>query len=209
LKARIRRFRVVSRTLSFLISIGVLAPITMTLTKFLRTQNVYRDVVQADGTTKSRTAWAHDSKVWPTYSYFAVAAISTILNFATIFSYKFGVSRANSVSYITSLFSWGIMLGNLVVWAVAAGVYRDEKDKHGKSNDLWGWTCSPAAQAIQRDFAGELDFNAYCNVQSASWFVGLAQVGASLLTVVIYVLVFKRKGSKRKVQRLSTIKLAQ
>lgn len=101
------------------------------------------------------------------------------------------------------------MLGNLVVWVVAAAVYRNEKDKHGKSNDLWGWTCSPAAQLIQKDFAGEVDFNTYCSVQSASWYVGLARTGAALLTVIIYVMVFKRRESKRKVQRLSTIGLAQ
>lgn len=181
----------------------------MTLTKFLRTQNIYHDVTHANGTTTSRTAWAHDSKVWPTYSYFAVAAISTILNFATIFSYKFGVSRANHLSMITSIFSWAIMLGNLVVWCVAAAMYRIEKNKGGKSNDLWGWTCSPAAKAIQREFADEVDFNMYCNVQSASWFVGLAQVAASALTVLIYVLVLKRKGSQKKVQRLSMMGLAQ
>lgn len=55
----------------------------------------------------------------------------------------------------------------------------------------------------------EVDFNMYCNVQSASWFVGLAQVAASALTVGIYVLVVRRKGSKRKVQRLSMMGLAQ
>lgn len=95
------------------------------------------------------------------------------------------------------------MLGNIVVWVVAAGVYRNEKDKGGKSNDLWGWTCSPGARAIQKEFAGEVDFNRYCNVQSASWFVGLAQVGASVLSVVIYVLVIRRRGSKKRLQRLS------
>ena len=198
----------ISRILSFLISLAVLAPITLTLTKFLQTQNTYRDITR-DGKTVSRTAWAHDSKVWPTYSYFAVAAISTLLNLATIFSYKFGVSRANHVSMVTSLFSWAVMLGNLVVWCVAAAMYRVEKDKGGKSNDLWGWTCSPAARAIQVEFAHEVDFNMYCNVQSASWFVGLAQVAASALTVGIYVLVVSRKGSKRKVQRLSMMGLAQ
>ncbi|XPS68290.1 hypothetical protein M3J09_000582 [Ascochyta lentis] len=205
LKARIRRFRMLSRVLSFVISIGVLAPITMTLTKFLHTQNVYHNVSHSDGTTVSRTAWAKDSKVWPTYSYFGVAAISVILNFSTIFSYRFGISKANSFSYITSMFSWAVMLGNLVVWSVAAGVYRSEKDKHGKSNDLWGWTCSPGARAIQKEFAGEIDFNRFCNVQSASWYVGLVQVAASLLTVVVYVLVFRRRESKRRVQRLSVL----
>ncbi|KAJ4347679.1 hypothetical protein N0V95_005222 [Ascochyta clinopodiicola] len=138
LKARIRRFRILSRILSFLISIGVLIPITLTLTKFLHTRTIHHDVTLADGTTHSRTAWAKDSRAWPTYSYFGVAATSTLLNFSTIFSYRFGVSKANSVSYVSSVFGWGVMLGNFVVWCVAAEVYRGEKDKHGKSCGEFG-----------------------------------------------------------------------
>jgi hypothetical protein len=180
----------------------------MTVVKFLQTQNIYRTVTHSDGSTTYRTAWAHDSKLWPTYSYFGVALISTILNFATIYSYRFGVGRANTASYVASIFSWADLLGNAGVWIAAAAVYRNEKDKHGKSNDLWGWTCSPAAQVIQKDFAGELDFNTYCSIQSASWYLGLARAGAALLTIVIYILVYRRKESKRKVQRLSTIGLA-
>lgn len=90
----------------------------------------------------------------------------------------------------------------MVVWAVAAGMYRAEKDKGGKSDDLWGWTCSPAASSIQKEFADEVDFDRYCNVQSAGWFVGLAQVAAGVLTVVIYLLVLRRRGSKRRVTGL-------
>lgn len=175
----------------------------MTLVKFLHTQNIYRDVTHSDGTTTSRTAWAKDSKVWPTYSYFGIAVVSVMLNFTTIFSYKFGVSKANTASYITSTFSWTIMIGNLVVWSIAAGMYRNEKNKGGKSNDLWGWTCSSGARLIQKEFAKEIDFNRFCNIQSTSWYVGLAQVGASLLTVVIYVMVVMRRGYKRQTQRLS------
>jgi hypothetical protein len=33
-------------------------------------------------------------------------------------------------------------------------------------------------------------------MQSISWYVGLVQAGAALLTVVIYVLVYMRKKSK-------------
>ncbi|KAH6637485.1 hypothetical protein C7974DRAFT_142163 [Boeremia exigua] len=203
LKARIRRFRVISRTLSTLISIGVLTPIAMTVAKFLQTQNTYRDVTRPDGTTVTRTAWAHESRVWPTYSYFGVALASTLLNLATIFSYRASVSRANSVAIATTTFSWAVMLGNVVVWAVAASVYRKEKDRGGKSDDLWGWTCSAAARLVQKEFAGEVDFNRYCDVQSASWYIGLAQVGAGVLTVGIYVMVFVRRKSKRRVQELS------
>ena len=95
------------------------------------------------------------------------------------------------------------MIGNLIVWSIAAGMYRNERNKGGKSNDLWGWTCSSGARLIQKEFVNEIDFNRFCNIQSASWYVGLAQVGASFLTVVIYVMVFMRRGYKREVQRLS------
>jgi hypothetical protein len=169
----------------------------MTLIKFLRTQNTYRTITHLDGTTTSRTPWAHDSKVWPTWSYFATAALSVIFNFSTLFSYHFGVSKANTASQVASVFSWIVMLGNLVVWSVAAGMYRGEKDKGGKSNDLWGWTCSAGARAIQKEFAGDIDFDRFCGVQSTSWYVGLVQVGASLLTVVVYALVILRWRRRR------------
>jgi hypothetical protein len=58
-----------------------------------------------------------------------------------------------------------VMIGNLILWSVAAAMYREEKDKNGKSNDLWGWTCSTGARAIQKEFVKELNFNQYCNVQ--------------------------------------------
>jgi len=88
-----------------------------------------------------------------------------VLNFAVLFSYKFGTAKANVASYVTSTFSWVVMAGNAVVWCVAAGLYRGEKDKGGKSDDLWGWTCSAGARAIQREFGGEVDYRRFCNVQ--------------------------------------------
>jgi hypothetical protein len=201
IKARIRRLRVISRVLAFFISIAVLVPITMTLVKFQRTKNTWRTITLANGDIITRTAWAKDTRAWPTLAYFAVAAISTLLNFITIFSYKYGVEKANTANYITQTFSWFVMLGNLIVWSVAAGMYRREMDKGGRNNDLWGWTCSAAARAIQKDFAHEVDFDKFCNVQSASWYVGLVQVGAALFTVVIYVMVFMRKRSKSNLNR--------
>lgn len=134
----------------------------MTLTKYLSTKNTYRTFGNPSVT---RTAWARDSRVWPTWAYFGVAAASVVLNFTVVASYKFGVREANVASYVTSTFSWVVMLGNLVVWSVAAGMYRAEKDKGGRSDDLWGWTCSTAAKAIQREFVGEVDLGRYCNVQ--------------------------------------------
>lgn len=114
---------------------------------------------------KSRTAWHKDSKAWPTWMYFFVAGVSVLLNFVILFAYKFGVEKANKAAIVATTFTWITLGGNLVVWSVAAGLYRSERDKGGVSNDLWGWTCSPAAKKIQQEFAKEIDFNQYCNVQ--------------------------------------------
>jgi 4-amino-4-deoxy-L-arabinose transferase-like glycosyltransferase len=169
---RIRRLRVISRTLALFISIAVLIPIALTLHKFLSTRNIYRIVRLPSGENISRTPWANKTRAWPTYMYFGVAAVSVLLNFATIFSYKFGIEKANVASVVTSTFSWVTMLGNFVVWCVAASVYRAEKDKNGKSDDLWGWTCSSGARAIQKEFLGEINFDRYCNVQVSRWMGG-------------------------------------
>lgn len=173
LKTNIRRLRLVSRILALLISIAVLVPITMTLIKFLRTKDVYRTVSTATGARVSRTAWAKDTKAWPTYMYFAVAVVSVVLNSITLFRYKYGVAKANTASYIASGFSWGILVGNFVIWCVAAAMYRAEKDKGGHSNDLWGWTCSAPARAIQKEFADQVDFNRYCDIQVRLFFLSL------------------------------------
>lgn len=176
------------------------------------------------GTTTTRNAWAKDTKLWPTEVYFAIAGISVVLNFLIIVAYRFGVDKANRAATVATVFSWATVLGNLVVWGVAAAMYRVEKDKGGKSNDLWGWTCSPAARAIQESFRDQVDFNRYCNVQvcflwatlvvvggvrwlvltgiqSVSWYIGLAQVGASMLTVVIYVYVLVRMSGKKNIKK--------
>lgn len=98
--------------------------------------------------------------------YFLVAAIALLLNLCIILAYLFsGVKGANRAAVVATTFTWIVMIGNLVVWAVAASLYRTEKDKDGKSNDLWGWTCSSAAQAIQKEFKNEVDFDKFCNVQ--------------------------------------------
>jgi hypothetical protein len=135
------------------------------LHKYLTTRNIFHNVTSPAGVTVNRTAWAKDSKTWPTYMYFAVAFVSLLLNFIIIFSYKFGVKYANKAAVVATTFNWIVMAGNLVVWCVAASLYRTEKDKNGKSNDLWGWTCSPAAMKIQKEFAGVVDFDKFCNVQ--------------------------------------------
>jgi hypothetical protein len=172
----------------------------MTLVKYLSTRTTFRPIALPDGETKTRTAWAQDSKTWPTYTYFAVALLSSTLHCATLLSHYFGTTaHGNTASYITSAYTWIELAGNLVVWGVAAGMYRAEKDRGGKSNDLWGWTCSAAARAVQKEFAQDVDFNAYCEMQSVSFYVGCVQVGNAVVVVGTYGLVWMRWRARKRV----------
>jgi hypothetical protein len=137
----------------------------LTVSKFLHTKDIFREVTGADGVTINRTAWALDSKEWPTYMYFAIAAISLILNLLIMLAYLRDIRAANRAATIASAFTLLVNLGNVIVWLVSVVVYRYEKDTNGVSNDLWGWTCSSAAEDIQEAFSDVIQFNSYCNIQ--------------------------------------------
>jgi hypothetical protein len=171
---------------------------TLTAIQFLRTKDTYRIAPGPTGTPVLRTPWHANSRVWPTYSYLGVAALSTLLHAFTLASYACSVRAANRASLLTSVVVWAEHAGNLAVWIAAASMYRAEKDKNGVSDDLWGWACSKGARAIQAEFRVDVDFKRTCATQSAAWFTGLAQAGAGVLTVVVYVCVFLRaRGKKR------------
>lgn len=50
---------------------------------------------------------------------------------------------------------------NAVVWAVNAGLFK----MANTGNDLWGWSCSPAADALKEEVTGILNFDALCKIQ--------------------------------------------
>ncbi|KAF2100045.1 hypothetical protein NA57DRAFT_75549 [Rhizodiscina lignyota] len=201
LKHRIRILKVTSRTIATLLSIGSLIPVALTLHKFLSTQNTFKDVKTASGSTVHRTAWAFGTRAWPTFMYVAVAAVSVTLNAVVMISYLRGIRNANRAAKVASVFSWIVILGNLGVWIAAAAIYRQQKDFKGKSNDLWGWTCSAGAQEIQKVFKDQINFNQYCTTQSISWYFGLAQGGAAILSVIIYIMAIQRLRSKKQMTK--------
>ncbi|PSN62760.1 hypothetical protein BS50DRAFT_502249, partial [Corynespora cassiicola Philippines] len=192
LKSRIRHLRLLSRTLTLLLSIATFVPLALTLHTYLTTRNTYHFVFDPNNhnTATSRTAWHRDSVVWPTWMYAAVSGLAILLNLGILVAYRWGVQSANRVA------AW-VLGGNMVSWGVAVGVYRGMK----KEADLWGWSCSEGARAIQEVFRREVNFGRTCNIQSLSWYVGLGQVASIILMIIIYVLVFMRKGTKRKAQR--------
>jgi hypothetical protein len=163
LKYRIRVLKLVSRLVATGISLAVFVPIAMTFNVFLQTRDTFRTVDTAT-TSDYRTAWAKQTNPWPTYMYFSVALASLFLNACIVVAYSRSIKLANIAATTSTVFEWLVILSNLIVWIVAVTLYRTEKDKGGKPNDLWGWTCSDAARLIQHAFE-EVDFNRYCGIQ--------------------------------------------
>lgn len=163
-KRRIRILKAASRILSTILSLATSIPLAMTLVKFLQTKDEYLTV---DG--QSGTAWAAGTITWYTYLYFGVAAVALILNIAILASYCLcgdGVKGANRTAEVEGWWSGLQWTGEAAVWIASVVIYRygREPDEEGKFKDLWGWTCSPVANAIQEEITN-VDFSVYCNVQ--------------------------------------------
>lgn len=135
--------------------------------------------------------------------YFSIAATSFIMNLGTLIGYFWGTKAANYVSTVSSVFNYTVMAANLIVWIVVAGIYKYEKEvlTDGLHRDLWGWSCSPAADALQHAFVDEVPFDRYCAVQSGSWYAGLVHIGAIILGVVITLMAGRRKTTQGRVKR--------
>lgn len=197
LKAQIRILRLVSRILATILSIATLVPMIMTIVKYLQTKDTYYTL--PDGTR--RTAWANDSIVWYTYMYAGVSAISTIFNIMVMIGYlRAGVRGANKMADVSGWWEYFVLGVNFVVWAVSVGVYRYGKEPvDGKFRDLWGWTCSNAAQQLQ-DVLVVVNFQKFCNVQGAAFSIGVTNVVTMVLSGLTFALVLCRRRSKARLE---------
>lgn len=75
-----------------------------------------------------------------------------------VIAYLISLKKANAISSVQSVASVIIELAHIIIWIVAAVLYR--VGKTGK--DLWGWACSPLAKNIQPSFNNVVHFNQVC-----------------------------------------------
>ena len=112
-------------------------------------------------TRGDRTAWPKHPKMWPTFMLLIGAGITLIVSTITLISYCWFLKKAKRNWKLTVL-KYVIHIG---AWAIITILYRYEKDVHGSNNDLWGWTCSEEAAAIQGEFNDVVGFSSLCNLQ--------------------------------------------
>lgn len=108
-----------------------------------------------------RTPWPKETKVWPTYMLLGASGVALGLAIFTLAFYCCSFERARR--------SWKMQLVknvvSAIIWIGVSAIYRYEKSTNGVDNDLWGWSCSPKALAIQAEFQDVINFQPLCRAQ--------------------------------------------
>ena len=108
-----------------------------------------------------RTAWPKQPKLWPTFMLLVGAGFTLFSSFITLLSYCCTFNKARR-SWKLTVVKYVIHIGS---WLIISTLYRYEKSTHGVNNDLWGWSCSTEAAALQSEFDGVVNFSSLCSVQ--------------------------------------------
>lgn len=105
--------------------------------------------------------WVTPATVWPTFMLLAISIITFMMNFITMCTYICGVGAANKSASLTSYIGYVLMGIHVIAWAVSAGLFK--MANNGK--DLWGYSCSANADAVQAQVHAYLDFGMLCTTQ--------------------------------------------
>lgn len=159
LKRYLRIGQIATKVISFLFSTVMFAIMVFIVVKYQTTKDVFRD---------GRTAWPHSPKLWPTFMLLVGAGFTLLLTLITLLSYCCAFNKARR-SWKLTVVKYVIHIG---AWLVISTLYRYEKDMNGDDNDLWGWSCSTKAAALQSTFNGVVNFSSLCSVQVRHWHRG-------------------------------------
>lgn len=151
-KRALRICKIVTKVITVLFSTIMFGIMVFMTAKYQATKDTDRS---------GRTAWPKDPKLWPTFMLLAGAGFTLLLSFITLVSYCCAFSKARR-SWKLTVLKYVIHIG---AWLVISTLYRYEKSLHGNNNDLWGWSCSDEADAIQTEFNGVVGFSSLCNIQ--------------------------------------------
>lgn len=152
LKRYLRIGKIVTKVITLLFSTIMFAIMLFMVIKYSTTKSDFRG---------GRTAWPKQPKLWPTFMLLVGAGLTLLLSLITLLSYCCAFERARR-SWKLTVVKYVIHIG---AWIVISTLYRYEKSAHGVNNDLWGWSCSTEAAALQSEFNGVVDFSSLCSVQ--------------------------------------------
>ncbi|MCJ1404119.1 hypothetical protein MMC11_007344 [Xylographa trunciseda] len=190
IKRRVRVLRFVSRLISTLLSAYMVASMAYALQQYFTTRD--RNI------SGGGHPWAVNTVLWPTYMVLAIATVTMMMNIITMGFYCCGVDAANKSNRFMGYLGYIVMAVHAVVWAVTTGLFKMAEN----GNDLYGFSCSTEADAIQEQVQSFLNFNNLCMVQTGTWIVTIIETLSYILLLVIYIYAARRAMQKRRLNRL-------
>ena len=157
LKRWLRIVRIVSKVVTTAFSTIMFVFMVYISAKYQSTKGTIRD---------DRNPWPKHPKLWPTIMLLLGSFVTLVMSIGILISYCCCFKRT-SRSWKVTLLKYAV---HIIAWIVISVLYRYEKSLHGDNNDLWGWSCSQEATAIQTEFHGVVNFNSLCTVQVSRGF---------------------------------------
>jgi len=173
-----------------LTSLAILVVMINTLVGFRSTQNV-------------KGAWPSEPILSPTFFMLSMAAVTFIADVLTFGARCGGASCAKKVSTIVARIRSTTSVMQILVSGAGAGIFK-YANVVGNNKDLWGWSCSNAADAMQSvNHSGML-----CKTNTGSWILSVLQTGLHILGLLIPLIALslgKGKDSKGTIQEATKL----
>lgn len=179
------------RFVNFGCSLIVLSLLAVTLTIFNATKSI--------PTRNNLPAWAAGTNPWAQYLLLSMACVSLVACLIVFWAYrKGGHGHAEKAAVYYTAFSIVFFALNLIMWIVGAAVYQHSKST-GNGKDMWGWSC--ARNTREQIYHNTVDYALLCRLQDWGLVCAIIEVVIEVLVILIYVVVFYRVWSKRKLMK--------
>ncbi|KAJ5806229.1 uncharacterized protein N7503_003831 [Penicillium pulvis] len=191
IKLRVRLAKIFLRFINFGCSLIVLAMLAVTLRTFMATRNLPE--------RNSAFAWNVGTNPWAQWLMLGLACFSLFACMIVFWGYfKGGHKRAEKLAIYYSTISVIYFTFSFVMWIVSAAIYEHSKAT-GDSKDLWGWAC--AQNTREQIYSDVIDYALLCRLQDWGLVCAIIEVVIELLVILIYVVVFYRIWSKRRLMK--------
>ena len=112
--------------------------------------------------TEYADPWPKDPKLWPTLLLAVASGLTLLLTVGSLLSQICKTLRKSGQTAkgrpLVTTVKYAVHIGT---WACVAVAYRLGKT----GDDLWGWSCSDRADAIQKAFESDVNFSQLCKLQ--------------------------------------------
>ena len=149
-------------------------------------------------------SWANGTNPWAQILVLCVSSVSLFFSILIFYAYaRGGHKRAQKAAVYYTVFAVFFFAFSIVMWGISAGILHTAKAT-GNGQDLWGWACKDNKR--RQLFEQEVSYALVCRLQNWGLVCCIIEVVVEVITIGIYVVVFYRFYSKRRLMKSMNIR---